>query len=333
MSFVAAAKERLTIREIGAQLFPGWKPAKSCRCPWRADRNPSFSVTENGQLFHDFASGEGGDAVKFLALAKGIRESEAAREFIALAGVRTGGESAPLAPLPVRHSEPEKPREKPELPAMDEGTAAEHRQLAGLRGLSIEAIRLALGRGLLRFFDSRERRAWIVTDPDRWAAQARRLDGGRWKRLTGQPKAWTLAGSRASWPVGFADAVTRARVALVEGGPDMLAALHHAWASGCEEGTGVVAMIGASCKIPAECLPAFAGKRVRVFVHADAAGMKAARRWAAQLAEAGARVDGFSFDGMTKADGQPVKDLNDMAAIGPDSWEEHRAAIEGAMNF
>lgn len=333
MSLVAAAKERLTIREIGAQLFPGWKPGKSCRCPWRADRNPSFSVTEDGRLWHDFTDGEGGDAVSFLARAKSIGESEAAREFIALAGVRAGGESAPLAPLPVRPAEPEKPREKPELPVMDEGTAAEHRQLASLRGLSIEAIRLALGRGLLRFCDSREGRAWVVTDSDRWAAQARRLDGERWQRLTGRPKAWTLAGSRASWPMGFADAMRRERVAMVEGGPDLLAALHHAGVSGCEEGTGVVCMIGAACRIPAECLPAFAGKRVRVFVHADAAGMKAARRWAAQLAEAGARVDGFAFDGMTKADAQPVKDLNDMAAIGPDSWETHRAAIEGALNF
>ena len=122
-------------------------------------------------------------------------------------------------------------------------------------------------------------------------------------------------------------------MAVVEGGPDMLAALHHAWASGCEGGTGVVGMIGAACKIPPECLPAFAGKRLRVFVHADAAGMKAARKWAAQLAEAGARVDGFSFAGMVKADGLPVADLNDMAEIGADSWQENRAAIEAAMNF
>lgn len=333
MSLVAAAKERLTIREIGAQLFPGWRPGKSCRCPWREDRNPSFSVTEDGRLFHCFASGDGGDVVKFLALAKGIGESEAAREFIALAGVKAGGASAPLAPLPVRPAEPEKPREKPELPAMDEGTPAEHRQLVSLRSLNIEAINLALGRGLLRFCDSREGRAWCVTDADRWAAQARRLDGERWQRLTGRPKAWTLAGSRASWPIGFADAVTRERVAVVEGGPDLLAALHHAWASGCEEETGVVAMIGAACRIPPECRPAFAGKRVRVFVHSDAAGMKAARKWAAQLAEAGARVDGFSFAGMTKADGQPVADLNDMAEIGADSWEANRAEIEGALKF
>ena len=333
MSLVAEAKQRLSIHDIGAKLFPEWRPAKSCRCPWRADRNPSFSVTADGRLWHDFTDGSGGDVVSFLARARGLSEPEAAKEFITLAGLRGGEGATPLAPLPVRPAEPEKPREKPELPPLDEGTPPEHRQLASLRGLNVAAIRLALGRGLLRFCDSREGRAWVVTDPDRWAAQARRLDGERWQRLTGRPKAWTLAGSRASWPIGFADAVARERIALTEGGPDALAALHHAFASGVEKMIGVVCMIGAACRIPAECLPAFAGKRVRVFVHADEAGMKAAQRWAGQLIEAGAAVDGFAFDGLVKSDGTPVNDLCDMAAIGADAWEENRGLIEAVMTF
>jgi hypothetical protein len=331
MSAVAEAKERLTIRDIGASLFPDWRPGKSCRCPWREDRNPSFSVSEDGRLFNCFASGEGGDAVSFLALARGITESEAARELIRMAGVTGAGCNLP--PVPVRHAEPAKEREKPALPTFDEGTMAERALLARLRNLAPDAVVIAIERGILRFSASREGRAWVVTDRDRWAAQARRLDGQRWQRLTGQPKAWTLAGSRASWPIGWADAVRRERVALVEGGPDALAAVHHAWASECAEAVGVVCMIGAACRIPDECLSAFAGLPVRVFVHNDPAGLKAARKWADQLAGAGARVSGFSFDGMTRSDGAAVNDLCDMASIGADSWEEHRDLTENAMRF
>ena len=235
MSAVAEAKERLTIRDIGAKLFPEWKPGKSCRCPWRDDRKPSFSISDDGRLFNDFASGEGGDVVSFLAMARGIPESEAARELIRWAGVR-GGDAVPVPVRPVVTSQE---REKPNLPLLDEGTAEDRARLARMRNLSPDAIAMAVERELLRFTDSREGRAWVVTDRDRWAAQARRLDGKPWQRLTGQPKAWTLAGSRASWPIGFADAVRRDRIALVEGGPARRAARrsHRRGRAGCAGGS------------------------------------------------------------------------------------------------
>ena len=44
------------------------------------------------------------------------------------------------------------------------------------------------------------------------------------------------------------------------------------------------------CRIPQECLPFFTDLPVRVFVHDDEPGLKVARRWAGQLAGAGARV-------------------------------------------
>lgn len=333
MSLVAQAKDRLTIHDIAAKLFPEWRPGKSCRCPWRPDRNPSFSVTADGRLWHDFTDGSGGDAVSFLARARGISESEAAKEFIGIAGVRGGEGITPLATVPARPVDPEKERTKPTLPELEDGTPEEHRALANLRGLNIEAIKIAVARGLLRFTNSGEGRAWVVLDSARWAAQARLLSGERWQRLVGRPKAWTMRGSRAAWPIGLADAGARDRIAFVEGGPDLLAALHHAWASGCEEEVGVIAMLGAASKIPPECLPSFAGKRVRIFVHADDSGLKAAQRWAAQLIGAGADVTGFAFDGLVKSSGDPVTDLNDLAAIGGDSWEENKSLIEAVMHF
>ena len=85
--------------------------------------------------------------------------------------------------------------------------------------------------------------------------------------------------------------------------------------------------------ILSECLPAFAGKRVRIFVHDDAEGFTAAQRWAQQLRGVAARVDGFTFDGLTRIDGLPVKDLCDLASIDADSWEANRDAVENCMAF
>ena len=94
---IAEAKERLSIFTLGAILYPEWRPGKVCRAPWREDRSPSFSVSADGSLWNDFAAGEGGDAVDFLARAKGISASEAGREFIQMAG--GSAFSAPSKPV------------------------------------------------------------------------------------------------------------------------------------------------------------------------------------------------------------------------------------------
>jgi hypothetical protein len=84
-------------------------------------------------------------------------------------------------------------------------------------------------------------------------------------------------------------------------------------------------MLGASQSIPAEALPMFAGKRVRIFAHADDAGMPAAQRWEAQLQAAGVAVDVFNLAGLRTVSGAPVKDLNDLAKIDADDFENDRA--------
>ncbi len=92
-------------------------------------------------------------------------------------------------------------------------------------------------------------------------------------------------------------------------------------------------MLGAGCSIPKECLPFFASLPIRIFVHADRAGLGAAKRWAKQLAGAGAHVSGFTFDGLVRSDGSPVKDLCDLASISVESWEKNRELMETAMFF
>jgi hypothetical protein len=106
-------------------------------------------------------------------------------------------------------------------------------------------------------------------------------------------------------------------VLLCEGQLDFCAALLISWFEGIPtEQVAPVCMTGAGNLIHAAALPLFAGKRVRIAVHADQQGRNAANHWADQLYGAGAiLVDGFHFDGLTKRDGQPVEDLADFATL------------------
>lgn len=197
--------------------------------------------------------------------------------------------------------------------------------LAMLRGLSVEGVKLAAERGLLRFGTYRVRLAWFVLDASGRVAQARRLDGQPWAQGV---KAWTLPGSQAAWPVGIREARAFANIALCEGGPDLLAACAFMFAEGRECEIAPVAMLGGCARIHADALPLFAGKRVRMFPHVDATGESAANRWAEQLAGAGASVDAFSLDGLRRADGGTVKDLCDLAAIHAEDFEANQCLRE-----
>ena len=79
---------------------------------------------------------------------------------------------------------------------------------------------------------------------------------------------------------------------------------------------------GASQRIHEDALLNFTGKRVRIYTHVDEPGSEAAERWGAQLASVGAEVDCADFTGLLKADGSPVKDLNDCTSIHPDEAKE-----------
>lgn len=212
-----------------------------------------------------------------------------------------------------------------EIPAVAatwrKGSEADCHALAALRGLSVEGVALASARGLLRFGRYHGREAWFALDASQRAVQARRLDGQQW---TDTAKAWTLAGSQAAWPVGIGEAQDFFAIALCEGGPDLLAAFHFLLAESRERDCAPVAMLGGCARIHPDAVPMFAGKRVRIFRHSDPTGENAADRWAAQLADAGADVDAFRLDGLHKADGQPVNDLNDLAVIHADDFETHR---------
>jgi hypothetical protein len=317
---LADAKAKLNIHQLWTHFgFTGDSHRNPCKSPFREDRKPSFSITADGGAFHDFTTGQAGDAVTFFQLATGLSQKEACRKFIELAGGRSSTTYTAQA-RPVRVTPP---REKPSFPAFHAGTAAEIAALARLRCISIEAVSLASERGLVVFGSVRGFPSWIVTDSAMVNAQARRLDGGTWDHLQGA-KSYTLPGSWAAWPVGITESESFPNIALCEGGPDTIAA-HHFMLAESRQDCAAVGVLGASQRIHAEALPMFAHKRVRIFGHDDGAGRDAVALWANQLASVGADVDAYTFTGLLKDDGDQVSDLNDCTRIHPGDFEAERS--------
>ncbi|OYW70317.1 MAG: hypothetical protein B7Z37_31075 [Verrucomicrobia bacterium 12-59-8] len=341
-----ALKERLLIPEVWRRLGLEGEPAERCRSPFRPDKNPSFSIYKGGRQWKDHATGQSGDVIDFIALARQLSKGDAVRLFLELAGVppRSGTCQVPRpkpTPSPSTSAQASAPRRttfKEQatalLPPQEEphpdgirvplqsGTEADRQLVADSRHLTVEAVSLALSLRTFTFAIVQGYRCWLLTDAENRVAEARRLDGLPFPECgtLGRRKAHTLRGSRKSWPLGAAvlRRVPEFRtLLLVEGGPDYLAALH--FAHELERWDVLpVAMLGrgTGTKIDPAALELMRGRRVRIYPHADAdgGGVQSARRWAAQLHKVACEVDIYELTELRRTDGKPVKDLNDCTA-------------------
>ena len=311
MSALTEAKAALTICEAWHRLSLPGSPGKSCRSPFRHDKSPSFSVYEDGQRWKDHATGQGGDVSDFVAAALKISLSDAARWLLEQTGHHTARHNWPKVKtsVPAMPKAPAK-QEPLRLPKIDRGTIAELSQLQQLRGLKLFAgLQILTNRGQLGFCTlqdgSESPRCWIIYDGTR-NASARRLDGKPWQSLPNQPKAKTLKGSLAAWPLGASRIGKAYTVLFCEGTPDLLAAATFATFTLPE--WEVVAMPG-RMPIHREALKLFKGKTVFIFAHNDQPGLDAAREWQAQLTGVGAAVTALCSD-------TEGRDLNDVLNAG-----------------
>ncbi len=258
--------------------------------------------------------------IDFIQMALDVPLNEAIR----WARERCGGagEAVEKAPSPRRGKVREASgKSAGKCPRLRPGSGAELAALARLRGFTVETLERAQACGLLRFADVWGRVAWCVCDPGGRIVEGRRLDGEPWEGYGAMPArkchAW---GGCKSWPVNLDAAARLPRLAMVEGGPDVLAALEIIGREAVADAVGVVGILGAAnTRLDAEALPLFRGKVVRLFPHADEAGRRAAREWARALRDAGAaRVDAFDLSGNVRANGERGKDLCDVLNIGPE---------------
>jgi len=293
------AKDQLSIFVLWPALGLPDAPKKICRSPFREDNKASFSISDDGKVFHDFATGDSGDVVAFVARAKRCSLGDAARELIRIAAL--------TPPQPAR---PAAVRKSLRVPAFSVPSVGDMAEIQSIRGWpTFAGLEIAVQRQLLHVCtmsdDRVDRRAWAITDSARRSIQVRRIDGHPW--TWNDAKAWTLGGSIAGWPIGASAMGDRRTVLFCEGGPDFLAAHSLAFLADRASTTAVVCIPGATASLCPDSLSLFAGKHVRIFEHADVAGSTAGQRWAAQLTQAGATVDGFTLD-------PPLKDLADLLA-------------------
>lgn len=365
------ARDNLVVRKVGGSL--------KARCPFHEEKSGSFTIGGRGPgMAHCFGCGWHGDIFSYWQQRHSLTFPEAVEQLASLCGVSPRIEGvawvAPKAKVVTREAQlPAELREKPPLPRLRELREAEIEQLAAVRGLSVEGVRVAAkvfrrvgfapwpmwrrhasGKWLpmcathglrchLTTPECVEREtfpSWVVTDDERRVAEYRRLDGQRYPTKEGEGiKSWSTAGK--NWPIGAAAMGERRCVLLVEGGPDLLAAYHFLWGFGQLGQVAVVAMLGASARICEEALPHFKGRRVRICIDADEVqekrtvdakgvehvrrtrpGYDAAARWTEQLTEAGAAVQGVNLEGLVRADGEKVKDLNDLALCNAATLED-----------
>ncbi|MFA6286991.1 MAG: hypothetical protein WC661_06345 [Opitutaceae bacterium] len=299
-SLLDQAKDRATIFDVlRAYGLQDGETRLVRSSPVRPDKKPSFSIRPDGKVAHDFATGEAFDVIGLIMRILGCSPSDAARELIRIAA---------LTPAqPVRKAQAKKLLRIPPffIPSIDDMAEIQH-----VRGWPVyTGLHIANQRGLLHRCtmtdDGVSRSAWAITDSARRSIQVRRMDGQPW--TWNNAKAWTLGGSIAGWPIGAADIGDRRLVLFCEGGPDFLAAHTLAWLDDRTTSVAVVCVPGATASLHPDALPFFTGKHVRIFEHADDAGSDAGQRWAAQLKQAGATVDGFTFE-------PPHKDLADLLA-------------------
>ncbi len=289
------------------------EPGKCVRSPFRDEKNPSFSVHDDGRRWKDFASGESGDVLDFVGRATG-RDTSGSLRWI----------RERLGFIPDAGGEGKKgDKKKPRIPELRGALPNELTTLNERRGFGIEAMKLAEARGFLRFCNFAGQAAWCVKDKRHELYEFRRLDGEPWPAYKHLPERKShCVGAGKRWPLGAREAVPFAKCALVEGAPDFVALFNFVLAEAKEDHVAPLAMLGAANeKIEPEALALLAGRHVRIFPHLDDAGRRAARAWAQQLANAGCSVDAFDLSGCVRSDGETGKDLADVCLIAARCFE------------
>jgi hypothetical protein len=234
----------------------------------------------------------------------------------------------PKSEVPIAAEPTQETERKLIFPLLEKPTRSELGQLSELRSISIPALRLAVDRGFLWTYRDRGEkcRCWLITDSGRKSAIARRLDGIPWQCNGSKTK--TLKGSWGHYPIGIADAADYPCIGLCEGSPDFLALFDFILLFGLCQYIAPVCMSGVRMRIPESLLPRFAGKRVRIFIHDDHEGWKAANCWASQLSEV-AEVDGYLCgQELTQKSGKNVEDLNDLLQVNNTSWSDNLGDID-----
>ncbi len=159
---INAVKEAANIRQVVGEFVPLKKRGHNWvgLCPFHPDKDPSFSVNEDKQIFYCFGCGEGGSAIKFLMKMQGLSFPEAVKTLASRYGI-----TVPERPLSPERQKKLKLRD--ELIEVNEKAAAFfHENLLSSRSAT-EAREYLEERGMDSSIISTFRLGWAQ---DRWDA-------------------------------------------------------------------------------------------------------------------------------------------------------------------
>ena len=82
-------KSRLSVEDVVGQYVELKRAGRSLkgRSPWGVDKTPSFMVSPEKGIWHDFSANKGGDIFTFIMEVEGISFKEALEKLAARAGV------------------------------------------------------------------------------------------------------------------------------------------------------------------------------------------------------------------------------------------------------
>lgn len=329
---ISEAKARLPLPELMSKLGMDAIAKRSAKCPFHEDSNASFGIFPKGSDWYwkCHAGCGGGDEITFLEKIYSESQKSAIQRFKDLASDRPVNEAVSSVKTLFEGDKPSEPRSVAYPSDMRAPTREQIQEIAALRNLSEEPVAWLAHAGVLHVGTVSGFPSWILTDARRLCAEARRIDGAYYPDQAGlsKRKAHTLRGSTKSWPVGLGisrpDLIKHFQCfLLVEGGPDLIAALHFALLFHRAALPITILGAGAGTAIHSEALALLAGKRVRIYPHDDPGGQgqEAASKWVAQLQRAGCNVDAFDFSDLRKACGAPVKDVNDLSELHSDDLD------------
>jgi hypothetical protein len=330
-------KERFPLPRLLEHLGLGKHAKASCKSPLRQEENASWGIYEDRGLFRwkDLGTGDGGDEIDFLA--RYLRLDNRTNFSLLVSLYQSLAlEYRPSQQLALFGAEQKAPPDKTGFTA---GTVEQILKLSALRQISVRALEWAQQRGLLVFGTFNGTEVFGVTDSSNNVLELRRLDGLNFAAYgdLDERKSHAVKGSKKSWPVGIKESLPYRNIALVEGGPDLLAAHDFILREQVTDKHDPsvlcvpVAMLAASVRIADEALPFFANKFIAIYFHADEAGASAAGRWQQQIVNVGGKVQLFDMTAVHGLTAGKVKDLNDLLAYGDAALFSQNPSLNNIM--
>ena len=272
----------------------GKHPKPSSKSPLRTDNDASRVIfnSEIGWRFADHGTGESGDGTVFQPnhpepdQVKNLATLREICRAVAQNLIAHGTPKAhPATAQPIGSAE--EPMFLPVQTGFGPGTVEQHRQLARVMDVGIEAVNWAVERGVLVFGEWQGLQCYGGCDASGRLLELRRLNGLNFPafgELQERPS-HTVKHSQKNWPVGLPEAGQAACLLLVNGLADFIAAHEMIVANQLDGRWAPVAMLSAEVQISKDALPCFNGKQVLICFHNDAEhrGSQEAVNWHRQL--------------------------------------------------